>query len=420
MESNPETAILGLALTSPRALEDIDHLDPDDFRDVRHGELWSVILKLAQQRKPHDLAAVAGTAKIRGLDGAAIADLAFNAPVSGAAGFYADLIEKEATRRRTIEAATRIRQLAEEADPDQIPTVVEAARGEIDAAARIGGNLEGIDSGAYFAQHLDILERPVELVPTPWPDLNHLIGGWRPGALYVIGARPGVGKSVIGLQAATGLQQSGTVLLSTLEMTRDEVQNRLIAQTASVPLKAFEEPLTENYWKRITAHTDTLANYRIHIDDRAGIGPTEIRSTARTLTRRGKLSAVVVDYLQLMTTPRGDKRARHEIVADFSRQLKLLAKELHVPVIALSQLNRESAGRGDGFPRISDLRESGAVEQDADVIMLLHQQDDHPTDLHVAVGKNRHGSRGSFKLTFEGAYVRAVHHEWRPDHAYAS
>ena len=416
MDVTPETALIGLALVSPKSLIDIDHLDPGDFQDLRLGEVWSLILSQAQKRLPHDPAALSSkVGHIQGIDGLTLSDLAMNAPVTGAATYYADQVSRQATRRRLKQAAIRIGQLADEADPDEIPTVVELARKEVDQAAHLKSEADGISAGEYFATHLDILEKPVEMHPTPWPDLNHLIGGWRPGALYVIGARPGVGKSVIGLQAAVGLSEAGTVLLSTLEMTRDEVENRLIAQTASVPLRAFESPLTDDHWKRITAHADRLSSMRIHIDDRAGVSPTEIRSAARTLARRGKLSGIVVDYLQLMASPRGDKRARHEVVADFSRQLKLLAKELHVPVIALSQLNRESTNRTDGLPRVSDLRESGAVEQDADVIMLLHQAQDRPDELKVAVGKNRHGQRGALTLAFEGHYTRASHLQWEPN-----
>lgn len=412
----PETMLLGIALTDARALDDIDQLAPDDFEDEKCGEVWATILKLAQQRKPHTIASVAAAGRH---DNAALTDLAYQAPIGAAAPYYADLVQKQALRRRLMQTGTRIAQLAHESELDSIPEAVEIARAEIDAAGKTGGSLEGINAGEYFRQHLDLLEKPVELTPTPWADLNQLIGGWRPGALYVIGARPGVGKSVIGLQAAVGLCEHGTVLLSTLEMTRDEVENRLIAQLASVPLRDFEQPLEDRHWQRIVANTERLDGMRIHIDDRAGIGPTEIRSAARSLTRRGKLTAIVVDYMQLMTTPRGDKRPRHEIVADFSRRLKLLAKELHVPVIALSQLNRESAGRTDGFPRISDLRESGAVEQDADVIMLLHQTDDRPDVLQIGVGKNRHGQRGKLELTFEGTYVRAVDQRWAPTAAIA-
>lgn len=420
MDATPETALIGLALTSPKTLIDIDHLDPSDFQDVRLGEVWSLILAQAQKRLPHDPAALADkVSKIPGIDGLTLADLAMDAPVTGAAPYYADQVSRQATRRRLKEAAIRIGQLTDEADLDDMPTVVEAARKEIDKAAHLKGEADGINAGEYFATHLGILEKPVEMHSTPWPDLNHLIGGWRPGALYVIGARPGVGKSVLGLQAAVGLSETGTVLLSTLEMTRDEVENRLIAQTASIPLRAFESPLTDDHWKRIAAHAEQLSGLRIHIDDRAGVSPVEIRSSARTLARHGRLAGVVVDYLQLMASPRGDKRARHEVVADFSRQLKLLAKELHVPVIALSQLNRESANRNDGLPRVSDLRESGAVEQDADVIMLLHQEPERPDELKVAVGKNRHGQRGALTLAFEGHYTRASHLKWDPTNTVA-
>lgn len=409
--ATPETALLGIALTQPRALEEIEHLVPDDFEDEHAGAIWATIRKLSQQNRPHNVASVSA---IGDHDRELLSDLAYSAPIGAAADYYADLVERNATRRRLQQAGGQIAQLATNAELDQISSIVEVARKAVDDAARMTGTTPGINAGDHFAQHLETLGKPIELTPSPWIDLDHLIGGWRPGALYVIGARPGAGKTLVGLQAAAGLQKTGTVLFSSLEMTRDEIQNRLIAQTASVSLKTFETEMQDQHWRRIADHTDELAQSKLHIDDRAGVTTMDIRSTARSLARRGKLSAVVVDYLQLMSSPRGDKRPRHEVVADYSRQLKLLAKELHVPVIALSQLNRESAGRGDGLPRISDLRESGAVEQDADVIILLHRDDNQLGTLNVGVGKNRHGATGKFELNFEGQYARATQHRWSP------
>lgn len=407
----PETMLLGIALTQPRSIEEVEHLNPDDFEDENAAAIWATIRNLARQGRPHNVASVAA---IGDHDRDQLSDLAYSAPIGATADYYAGLIERTATRRRLQQAGGFIAQLATGSDLDQITSAIETARKAVDDAARISGAVAGINAGDHFATYLDSLGKPIELTPTPWLDLDHLIGGWRPGALYVIGARPGAGKTLIGLQSAAGLQKHGHVLFSSLEMTRDEIQNRLIAQTASVALRTFETEMQDQHWARITAHADELAASQIHIDDRAGVGPMDIRSSARTLARRGKLAAVVVDYLQLMSSPRGDKRPRHEVVADYSRQLKLLAKELHVPVIALSQLNRESTGRGDGRPRISDLRESGAVEQDADVIVLLHRADDHPEDLHVGVGKNRHGATGNFVLAFEGHYARArTQSSWR-------
>lgn len=409
----PETELLGIALTDARALDEVDDLVADDFEDERLGEMWAVVQRLAQAGKPHTEASVSAVGAI---DKHLVSELAIMAPVGAAAPYFADLIQKQATRRRLIQAGTRMVQLAEESELDGIPDAVEIARGEVDAAGRVGSQLEGVMAGSYFDHHLALMRQPTRLSPTPWDDLNHLIGGWRPGALYVIAARPSVGKSVLGLQAALGLQREGTVLFSTLEMTRAEVENRIIAQVASVPLRELisGEEMEQRHWARIEQHAGILRGHRIHIDDRAGVTPTDIRSAARTIARRGKLAAVVVDYLQLMSAPKGDRRQRHEVVADYSRSLKLLAKELQVPVLAMAQVNRASTQGEERPPKISELRESGAVEQDADVIMLLHQPED-PTDrLMVRVGKNRHGAKGNFELLFEGTYVRAVDQGWTP------
>src|SRR5690606_5850170 len=250
----------------------------------------------------------------------------------------------------------------------------------------------------------------VKRIPSPWPDLDHLTGGFRPGAVYVIGARPGAGKSVFGLQIADTISRNdggGKVLFSSLEMTRDEIMPRLIAQTCSVPLSAFEpNGMTDRYRAMIDAHADKLRASNVVFDDRASITPALVRSYARTLSRRGHLSGIVVDYLQLMQGSKSSRKSRQDVVAEYSRSMKMLAKEMNVPVVLLSQLNRNSAQPG-AAPTIADLRESGAIEQDADVIMLLHRDDNHIGEVFVGVGKNRHGATGSFSLAFQGGYSRA-------------
>lgn len=404
----PETMLLGIALTDRRALDDAEHLSPDDFEDEQAAGIWATILRQRGRNRPHDVAAVAAVGD-HDLD--QLQELAYTAPLGATADYYADLVSKQAVRRRLQQTGTRIAQLAQESDLDQIAEAVEIARAEVDAAGNVGGTLEGITVGDYFPQHLVSLDQPVQFVPTPWADLNHLIGGWRPGALYVVGARPSHGKSIIGLQAAVGLQRSGAVLFSSLEMSKKEVMNRAIAQIVSVPLGAFDEPLEDRFRQRLAQHGEEIRGMRVHMDDRGAVLPTDIRSSARSLARRGPLAGIVVDYLQLMKSARGDRRPRHEVVADYSRSLKLLAKELHVPVIALAQLNRNST-QGDQQPRVSDLRESGAVEQDADVVILLHQPEDRSDQLFMRVGKNRHGQKGNFELILEGAYARASDHHW--------
>lgn len=409
---NPEQAVIGIALNDRRALDDLDLLEPGDFRDERYGQLWGLIRSRHQGGKPHDVTSVAATARVKGLSGPDIQAMAISAPMGASASYYAEIVSGEAARDRLIATGTRIAQLAQEADLAQMADVAETARAEVDSAAKIGTTIAGVRAGDYFDEFMSQIGTVVSLTPTPWPSLDHLIGGLRPGAVYVVGARPGAGKSVIGLQLADAMMKHGTgkVLFSSLEMTRDEIMKRLIAQTATVPLRTFDPgELTPDRAERINAHAEDLRASDIVLDDRAALTPGLIRTTARSIARCGHLSGIVVDYLQLMQGAERSRVPRHEAVAQFSRSLKMLAKEMNVPVVVLSQLNRESAKLDSKGPSVADLRESGAIEQDADVILLLHQdRDQYPGTLFVKVGKNRHGPTGNFELAFEGHYARAM------------
>lgn len=411
LDLNAEQAVIGIALNDRRALDDLDLLEPGDFRDERLGALWALIRSRHQQGKPHDVTSMSAISRINGLSPSDIQGMAISAPVGGSAGYYGEIVAGEATRDRLIAAGTRIAQLAQEADLGQMADVAEASRAEVDAAGKVAGVDAGIRAGDYFDEFMTQVGTAVKRIPTPWIDLDHLIGGLRPGAVYVIGARPGAGKSVFGLQLADAMMRNdgGKVLFSSLEMTRDEIMARLVAQTAGVPLTAFEPGgMTDQYRAKIAAHADDIRASDIILDDRAVITPALIRSTARSLMRRGPLSGIVVDYLQLMQAAKATKQSRQEVVAQFSRSLKMLAKEMNVPVVLLSQLNRNSAAQ-DAKPTIADLRESGSIEQDADVILLLYRNDDVAMgSVFVNVGKNRHGPTDSFELSFQGQYSRAV------------
>lgn len=176
--------------------------------------------------------------------------------------------------------------------------------------------------------------------------------------------------------------------------------------------------LTEHDWGKIAAQMPTLTDLRVSIDDRSAISLTDIKAHARSLSRKGPLSAVIVDYLQLMEALAGDRRPRHELIASYSRGLKVLAKEMNIPVIALSQLNRGPEARADKRPTLADLRESGAIEQDADVVLLLHEANpDDETDLDIIVAKNRHGARGTLRVTRRGWYSRIDTPGWTPHRA---
>jgi len=418
---NPERVLLGAAMTFKSILDNVA-VDPADFEDVRYGALWSLMVDMHAKGEPTTATAVLGALKRIpktdrvGIDGSVLFDLAQTAPVTANEGERAARdVTGDATLRRLALAGRRIVQLAEAGG--DAAEIHEHARAEIDATHRATAEVHWVRDS--IEETIDSLDKEAPSMPTPWEDLNRLIGGWLPGALYVVAARPAVGKSIIGLQAAVGLCDHGAVAFNSLEMSKREINQRLIAQMAEVPLgrlkgkSATSEPPTERDWAKIGTVLPTIHALPLAVDDNAGVTTTDIRAHARSIARTGKLAGVVVDYLQLMESAPGDRRSRQEVVAGYSRALKLLAKELDVPVIALAQLNRELTKRQSGRPAMSDLRESGAIEQDADVIILLHSEEESD-DLDLGVAKNRHGVTGAVRLTRQGEFARAVARTWRP------
>lgn len=412
---DPETALLGIVLARPKLMVDLEDVAPNDFATPRNEALWSLMLWLSSKRMPPDPVTVSqhlGRITIPGVDGLWIADLVHLAPIGSDGRHYAHLVIEAATLRRLTVAGNRIVQLAQGGGDSQ--EIAEMARQEVDASSRSIATAELI--GDNIDATIEALEADTPTsIPTPWNDLNHLIQGWRPGGLYIIGARPGIGKTLMGLQAAVGLTEHGIVPFHSLEMPREEVNKRVIAQLATVATTRMDRhELSERDWSQIAKARERLGSMRLSVDDRSAIRVVDIRSYARTLRRRGPVAGIVVDYLQLMVASRGDRRPRHEQVADWSRSLKILAKDLHVPVIALSQLNRASEQRTDKKPTMADLRESGSLEQDADVILLLHVEEENPVDMTVLVAKNRQGAPGIFKLERRGDIARLDPPQWRP------
>lgn len=417
-----ERHVLGSLMHNRRAIDDVAAiLEPADFHAPKHEVIYAAILAMHARGDAVDPVTLAATLVQAGTIDAAgghvyLADLYAAPPTTANVGYYARIVADQAVRRRLHAAGTRIVQLAASGEGD-VAALAEMARGEIDATRRATASTSWVADTIDAA--IDSLEKPAAYHPTPWAALNELVLGWRPGAFYVIAARPGVGKSIAGLDAAIGLAQRGPVAVSSIEMPRDEWLFRLLANRAGVPVGRLDRrDLTAADWEKIARHRAEVAALPISIDDRPGATIVDVTSHARTVARRGPIGAVIVDYLQLLSAPRGEKRPRHEVVGDFSRQLKILAKELDCPVIALAQLNRKSADRADNRPQMSDLRESGSIEQDADVVMLLHENPNDETDLDGLVEKNRHGPRGPIKFVRRGWYARLDDPQWSP-HAVA-
>lgn len=415
-----ERAVIGLALTAdPAVAIDLGDVRPEHFADLRHAALWDLIARMwANEAVTDPMTVVANLSSIpaderRGVDDDYLLECLASAPVPAdlLAHEYAFRLIQAAEHQRLTAALIRAQQLLEGTpDPVEAESLI---RSTIDAAAPKSRDA-GVALADAVAETVPTLGQATTFTATPWADLNNLIGGWRKGGLYVVGARPGVGKSILGLNAAAGLARTGPVALSTLEMNRREVSVRLLAAAGRINVGHLTgvHDMTDADWLKVPDAQALVSSLPISVDDRTGATVWDVVTHARLLARSGPLAAVVVDYLQLLTTPRGDQRPRHEIVSDQSRQLKVLAGELDCPVIALSQLNRQSEGRAGGTPMLSDLRESGSLEQDADVVMLLNMpmvDDGYGGEapdtgrLDVIVAKNRQGEVGTVRLQRDGA-----------------
>lgn len=410
-----ERALLGIALNRPRDLADLE-VAADDFSDPRMGALWDLMLTLEQEGQTPGASIVRANLNrlpVRGVTGEDLVTLITDAPIGIPARPHAIEVRERGANRRLAMVGRRIVQLAESGGDSA--EIAEMARTEVDASSRSVADVRLI--GEEIDDTITTLsETAPTAIPTPWDHMNLLLEGWRPGGLYIVGARPAVGKSILGLQAAVHLAGSGHVAFHSLEMPRSEVHARVISQMTNVPMtRMSRRELTDHDWTAISKARARLSVMPLAIDDRSTVRPLDIRSHARTLARRGTLSAIVVDYLQLMSGARGDRRPRHEQVGEWSRQLKILAKEMNVPVIALSQLNRQVEGRNDKRPTMADLRESGSLEQDADVIILLHvDEDKDPSHMQVLIAKNRQGQVGTLDLKRKGDIARLDPFEWRP------
>lgn len=407
-----ELSLLGAALlTHGRDLDTLD-FDPADFRHPSMEATWRAVEDLTAAGTPVDFATVWDTLQRSGarVDPAMLHRAVEVAPSGASAPHFARIVSEHAARRRLRAAAAQIAALADE--PGDVPAILEDARSRLDAATHLTHTATPVEFVAdTMAGTLSRLDEAQTFTPTPWESLNEIIGGWRPGALYTIGARPGVGKSVVGVQAGLDLARHGGVAMLSLEMSQDDVNRRILAQQARIPLERLTRPhaLTGRdrdaitQWQaRQASEPTTFAVHRAY-----QVSLTDVRRFARDVSRRRPLTGLVVDYLQLMSQAPTDKRARQEFVADMARGLKLLALEMNVPALMLSQLNRQSTAREDKRPALTDLRESGAIEQDSDVVILLHRDTMDPekaADMEMIVAKNRHGRPGVADVTFAGHY----------------
>lgn len=402
MSDEAELAVLGSVLVSGGDVLDDLSLTGDDFRDPKRGDLFDLMTRLRAQGKPIDAVSVSDLVPA---EAAFVWSLSDHVTTVKAAAWHAGIVAKHALRRRLAVVGQKLASLDGE-EPEQI---AEEAQRLVDAVTAP----RGVKTRFVRDVVPTVLERmKLEKVssPSPWPTLDKVIGGFRPGAVYVVAARPGQGKTIVAGQIAVKLAEEGRVAFSSLEMTDEELVARMMSERMGIHVGRIKNAnLNAEDWRRIEENRELVDGLQIAIDDRSGISAHDVRAFARTVSRGGKLAGVIVDYLQLMTAR--SKMDRHLQVAEFSRQLKILAKDMQVPVIALSQLNRNSERAIDAVPKLSDLRESGAIEQDADVVMLLRREGDYPNEeLIIDVAKNRHGETREVRLHWDGPFSRVM--EW--------
>lgn len=416
MSDDYEKALLGAVLSGYRGFPDLMRVvQARDFVEEGHEHIWEAASRVYMSGgsvDPLTVRTALGEA-ISTLPTAGGAlylhDLMQACPNIASAGHYAAQVADAAGRRRIRLAMGHIQGLLNQ--PRELDEIAEDARQSLDAAVLDGNRSQATRIGDMLPEILDIAEHGAARgLPSPWPDLDELTRGMKPGRLVVIGARPGVGKSLMGanLAAHVASRHAHTAYVASLEMDHVEYGQRILSAEAKVDLTRLDNgTLTETDWSSIARATASIQEWPLVIDDEPRQTVSRIRSRVRDLTRTQTVALVVVDYLQMLT-PRDTRLPKREQIDESTRGLKLLARELKVCVVAIAALNRASVGRGDGKPTMGDLKESSGIESDADQVILLHPDPEAPAELQVIVDKHRNGPTGERRLLKQGHFSRLV------------
>jgi len=419
-----ESSVLGGLLLDNSAWDRVgDVLIEGDFYRYEHRLVYGVLAKLVADSKPADVITVHEELQRQG-KGDEIGGLAYlNAlaqyvPSASNIRRYAEIVRERSILRQLVSASDEIATNAFNPKGRAVATILDEAEGKIfkigEQSSRMKQGFQGMDS--LVVQLLDrvqeMADNPNDVtgVPTGFYDLDRMTAGLQGGDLVVLAARPSMGKTAFAINIAehVALNEGLPVAVFSMEMGASQLAVRIVGSIGRIDQSHLRTGrLTDEEWPRLTEAIERLRNVSLHIDETPGLTPAELRANARRLARQcGKLGLIVVDYLQLMTGSSSGEENRATELGEISRGLKALAKELQCPVIALSQLNRSVEQRTDKRPMMSDLRESGAIEQDADIIMFIYRDDYYNKDsrepgvAEIIIGKQRNGPTGTVKLAF--------------------
>ena len=422
-----ERSVLGAMLQSAESVMLAqESLTPEDFYDPAHREIFDAMIHLSSLSRPVDLVTLDEELTRRGsLEGVGGLDYLISlsqfVPTTANAGAYIRIIDEKSTLRRLIEASQDISRLSYADEEETADILAEAEKKIYDITMRKGGEmLQPIQSVLLSTyERIETLAKnrgQLEGVPTGFADLDRILTGMHPGEFILIAARPSMGKTSIGLNIVenAAIRHGAKCAVFSLEMPAEQLIMRMLCSEANVDMQAVRRgTLTMEDWERLTDAMVPIARSQIYIDATSGITVPEVRSKARRMQMEHGLDLILIDYLSLMTAT-GRNNSRQEEVSSISRALKGLAQELKVPVLVLQQLSRANTGRSDHRPILSDIRESGAIEQDADVVMFLHREAYYNPETEkkniaeLIIAKQRNGPLGTVELGWQAEYTKFV------------
>jgi replicative DNA helicase len=423
-----EQAVLGGLMLSPEAWDKVaDKITDRDFYRRDHQLIFRAIGELANKSMPCDAVTLGEWFESQGIAELVggtryVIELAGSTPSAANIVAYADIVREKSVMRQLIDVGTEITGDAFRPEGRSAQELVESAEQKVFHIAEAGarGRQGFVSMRSAVKEAFQLLQQryesrsPITGMPTGFVDFDHKTAGLQPGDLIIVAARPAMGKTSLALNMAeyASIKTGRAAAVFSMEMSASQLAFRLISSLGRINQQNLRTgDLADEEWPRVTSAITLLSDAKIFIDDTPSLSPLELRARARRLKREHDLGLIVIDYLQLMQVP-GNKENRATEISEISRSLKALAKELSVPVIALSQLNRSLEQRTDKRPVMADLRESGAIEQDADVIVFIYRDEyynQESTEKGVAeiiIGKQRNGPTGTVKLAFLGQYTR--------------